>query len=84
MAIEQTKEGMKYNWELSSKGMVVTLFPVKGRHNQDAIKRAKAQVREDHNIVFIDLKWISIDQHIDLVLTTPIGVLARMNVSSNK
>ena len=54
MAVEQTKEGMKYNWELSSKGMAVTLFPVKGRHNQDAIKRAKTQVRQDHNIAVVD------------------------------
>ena len=81
MAVEQTKEGMKYNWELSSKGMAVTLFPVKGRHNQDAIKRAKTQVRKDHLIAVVDLEWISIHEHDSLELTTPTEVSARIDVN---
>lgn len=81
MTVEETKEGMKYNWELTSKGMQITLFPVKGRHNQDAIKRAKTEVRGDHHVVIVELEWISITQHNELALTTPQKVKSNAEVS---
>lgn len=60
MNIEKTETNMYYSWELTNKKIEITLFPVKGRHNYDAIRRTKKEIRSDYDIVFMDVQWISI------------------------
>ena len=66
--IELSTNGIKYEWGLEGKGgMTIMLYPLKGQDNHARIKEAKAQLRKDLGVEYIQVHWVSEDQSEELL-----------------
>jgi hypothetical protein len=73
--IELSMNGIKYEWGLEGKGgMTIMLYPLKGNDNQARIVEAKAQLRKDLGVLYIQVHWVSEDESKELLEVTPVTV----------
>lgn len=57
---EETDNHIKYDWWLNGPhGANFELYPVKGRNTQAEIVAAKAQLRKEHDVCYIRVKWVT-------------------------
>lgn len=63
MTIETTDNAIRYDWCLTGpdKG-IFTLYPMKGKDNRESILEAKKELRQQHDVVYIHVTWITVEQ----------------------
>jgi len=81
MIVELSDNGIKYEWGLEGRGgMTVMLYPVKGQHSQADITEAKKQLREDLDVTYVTINWVTQEQSKVLLKPTIVAEVSTENI----
>ena len=58
MSLEVTDNGIEFDWWLTGpQGARFCLYPVKGKHTEDDVKKARGWLYYHHDVVSIQVRW---------------------------
>lgn len=71
---ELVGNNIKYDYALGRGGGRFFLFPLEGYHTEDDVKKAKAEIRRDHDVLSINTERLEWDKWKDLPVWFEIGL----------
>ena len=57
MTFEMTDVGVKYDYSFGIGGARFYIYPLKGKHTEDDVKKAKQQLRREQDVISIQTEW---------------------------